>query len=133
MIDVLMQANGVVAGLGFGSIATVIGWGWRRVQKKMDADKAERVHAAEADQQARLKKLEALKANDKLQHAGTVALLHHEIYELCNQHLARGWVSTDDLNDLGYLYSSYHDLGGNGTGKILYEKVIALPNKPEVA
>ncbi|MEO3734422.1 hypothetical protein ABFY11_15705, partial [Lactiplantibacillus plantarum] len=31
-------------------------------------------------------------------------LEHHEIFQSCNLYLERGWVTSDDLEDLDYLY-----------------------------
>jgi hypothetical protein len=73
--------------------------------------------------------IRARKHHDRLVDEALVSIEHHEIYQLCNRHLARGFISTDDLDDLGYLYRSYRALGGNGTGEKLYEKVAALPIK----
>jgi len=61
--------------------------------------------------------------------AGLVGLLHHEVYMLCNRHIETGYISTDDLDDLNYLFRSYKSLGGNGTGEALYNKVLQLQIK----
>lgn len=58
-----------------------------------------------------------------------VAILHNKIYRQCADHLDAGFISIDDLDDLGYLFKAYKSLGGNGTGETLYNKVAALPNK----
>ncbi|WP_260185682.1 hypothetical protein [Lacticaseibacillus paracasei] len=58
--------------------------------------------------------------------SGLVGLLHHEVYMLCNHHIEVGYISTDDLDDLNYLFRSYKALGGNGTGEALYNKVLQL-------
>lgn len=58
-----------------------------------------------------------------------VAILHNKIYRQCADHLDAGFISIDDLDDLGYLFKAYKSLGGNGTGETLYNKVSALPNK----
>lgn len=43
----------------------------------------------------------------------------------------RGWVSTDEYNELSrYLYEPYLAMGGNGTAQRLMEKVRALPSEP---
>lgn len=111
-----MHANTLVTGVGFTSIGASILWVGEQIKKKVEADRA-----------AREARLMVLEDNDRRQHAGTVALLHHELYELCNGHITRGRISTGDLDDLGYIYTSYKGLGGNGTGEALYNKVLALP------
>ncbi|MFW7373899.1 hypothetical protein [Vagococcus fluvialis] len=63
-----------------------------------------------------------------LEHAN-LAMLHNKIYVQCAKHLEEGFISIADLDDLDYLFNAYKNLGGNGTGEILYNKVKALPNK----
>lgn len=58
-----------------------------------------------------------------------VAILHNKIYRQCAEHLEEGFISIEDLDDLGYLFKAYKSLGGNGTGETLYNKVSNLPNK----
>lgn len=60
-----------------------------------------------------------------------VALLHDRIYSLCTEYITREYVTVAELRNLGYLYNSYHSLGGNGTGTALYEKVKDLDVKEE--
>ncbi|MDT2824341.1 hypothetical protein [Vagococcus lutrae] len=57
-----------------------------------------------------------------------VAILHNKIYRQCADHLSDGFISIDDLDELGYLFKAYKNLGGNGTGETLYNKVKELPN-----
>lgn len=70
-----------------------------------------------------------LHSTDKNLQYGIVAILHHEIYLICNQHLNAGYVSVDEFEELRYLYDEYAKLGGNGTGKALFQKVQQLPFK----
>lgn len=60
---------------------------------------------------------------------GLLASLHDRLYFLCNFYLEQGWLSTEDLKNLEHLYRGYSGLGGNGTGKELYERCCALPIK----
>lgn len=73
--------------------------------------------------------IDGLHETDMTLKAGIVGLLHHDIYQLCNHYLAAGYISTDDLDDLNYLFRSYKALGGNGTGEALYNRVLELPIK----
>lgn len=57
-----------------------------------------------------------------------LAMLHNKIYVQCASHLQEGFISIADLDDLDYLFNAYKNLGGNGTGETLYNKVKALPN-----
>lgn len=63
----------------------------------------------------------------KAQRKGLLALLHDRLYQSCRYYLSKGAVDVDGLKNLEYVYNSYHDLGGNGTGTELYRKVKALP------
>lgn len=60
---------------------------------------------------------------------GVIAMLHDRLYQSCRYYIKKGWVDTEGLENLEYLYKSYHDLGGNGTGTALYERVKDLPYK----
>ncbi|KRK73417.1 hypothetical protein FD02_GL001276 [Lacticaseibacillus nasuensis JCM 17158] len=113
-----MHLNTVVTAITGTGIVGAIVWGAKTIKRRIELDRG-----------AHERKLAMLEDNDRLQHAGMVALLHHEIYELCNGHIERGSISTGDLDDLGYLFTSYKALGGNGTGEALYKKVLALPIK----
>lgn len=61
--------------------------------------------------------------------AGVIALLHDRIYTLCQEYLKQGEITTDDLDNLGMLYESYHSIGGNGTGTQLYKRCCNLKIK----
>ena len=129
VMDNLMHLNTAVTALTGTGIIGVIAWGARTIKRRIDADRHERAAKEEAARVEQRRRMRALEENDHLQHAGMVALLHHEIYEQCNRHLDHGSISTGDLDDLGYLFTSYKALGGNGTGEALYKKVLALPIK----
>ncbi|MCD5003454.1 hypothetical protein IV487_13370 [Enterococcus saccharolyticus] len=64
---------------------------------------------------------------EKLEFA-SLAMLHNNIYEQCEEYLTNGYISIDELDDLDYLFRAYKGLGGNGAGETLYHKVRALPN-----
>lgn len=66
------------------------------------------------------------KAMDK----GMLALLHSELYKECESCEQKGYATTDDLKNIEYIYEPYHNLGGNGTGTVLYERVKSLPSEP---
>lgn len=51
-----------------------------------------------------------------------LALLHNEIYRISEKAIKDGSITSDELDNLTCLYTPYHDLGGNGTGEILYTK-----------
>lgn len=55
------------------------------------------------------------------------ALLHDRLYQSCHFYLEQEWVDMQGLTNVGYIYESYHELGGNGTGTALYNKIKELP------
>lgn len=75
------------------------------------------------------KKVKAQKDENKAMKDGLKAILHDRLYQACNYYIARGWIDTVGLTNIGYLYNSYHALGGNGTGTELYNRAKALPIK----
>ena len=58
-----------------------------------------------------------------------LALLHDRLYRLCQNYIKQGYVTVDQLDNLTYLWQPYERLGGNGTGKKLYDQVLELPLK----
>lgn len=55
-----------------------------------------------------------------------IALLHSTIYTKATFYIKRGAVTTDEFEDLECLYQPYVSMGGNGTGKTLFERVAKL-------
>ena len=68
----------------------------------------------------------------KAEKAALVALLHDRIYDLSQQYITRGFVTVEEYDNLNYLWEPYSDLGGNGTGKKLFEQVGKLDIKGEI-
>ena len=64
---------------------------------------------------------------------GILAILHDRLYQLCQYYLGQGTITPNALKNIEYLYRSYHNLGGNGTGTELYTRVTQLPLKLEGA
>lgn len=59
-----------------------------------------------------------------------LGLGHDRIIYLCEKYIERGWVSSDEFENLDtYLYSPYIKMGGNGTAKRLMAIVGNLPVK----
>ncbi len=57
-----------------------------------------------------------------------LGLGHDRIITLCMQFIDRGWISSDEYEDLNkYLYGPYVDMGGNGTAEKLMLEVRKLP------
>lgn len=60
-----------------------------------------------------------------------LGLGYYKLVKACEEYLDRGWIELEEFGDLDkYLYSPYIRMGGNGTAKVLMDKVKALPNKP---
>ena len=55
------------------------------------------------------------------------ALLHDRLYQSSHFYLKQEFVDMEGLTNVGYIYESYHELGGNGTGTALYNKIKELP------
>ena len=55
-----------------------------------------------------------------------IAILHDRIYEKCEAVLLKGIITMMEFKAVSYLYEPYAELGGNGTGRTLYEQVTKL-------
>lgn len=79
----------------------------------------------------RKERKEAAKEKKSASNRMLLGLAHDRIIHLCLMYMNRGWISTDELEDLlTYLYEPYRDMGGNGTVKRLVEgDVKKLPVK----
>lgn len=114
----------------FGAFAWLCKAGVSYMQKKHALEQAKMMARNKNHQEWLIehdKNVEAMKQVDENLKAGNVAVLHHIIYANCKEYLDNGYISTGELNDLEYLFSSYKELGGNGTGEILYNKCKNLP------
>lgn len=56
-----------------------------------------------------------------------IAILHDKIYRECKTALRDGEITADDYHNIDCLVKPYFALGGNGTGKKLWEDVQDLP------
>ena len=56
-----------------------------------------------------------------------LGLAHDRIISLGMEYIQRGWLTDDEFENLNhYLYEPYADLGGNGTGEVVMQKVKTL-------
>lgn len=78
-----------------------------------------------------VKKRKEEKAEQGALKEGVLALLHDRLYQGCTHHINNGYITTEELKNMEYLYNGYHELGGNGTGTELYERVKDLPLKED--
>lgn len=59
-----------------------------------------------------------------------IGLAHDRIIYLGTQYIERGYITTDEYENLNdYLYQPYAENGGNGSAKRVMEQVKALPIK----
>jgi hypothetical protein len=55
------------------------------------------------------------------------SILHDRLYQGFNFYLRIGAITSNDMENMGIMYKAYSNLGGNGTCKILHDKVADLP------
>lgn len=72
--------------------------------------------------------LKKIKEYDLLKE-GLVAILHDRLYQSGMYFLDQGEITTSQLKNIEHLYKAYHNLGGNGTGTEIYERVLELDLK----
>lgn len=72
------------------------------------------------------KRFSSLETLTELLAKGQIATLHDRVYAEGERLLQRGWVTIDELNNFQYLFDAYQDLGGNGTGEVIYTHVSQL-------
>lgn len=58
--------------------------------------------------------------------AGLRILLYDRIKHLAKSYISRGWITTEELEDLMEMHKVYHDLGGNGYLDALMDQVHRL-------
>ena len=68
----------------------------------------------------------------ELMEEGIQSILHDRIYQACHFFISRGWGCISDLKNLEHLYEPYREMGGNGTAKELYERVLDLEIREDV-
>ena len=61
-----------------------------------------------------------------------LGLGHDRIVSLCQEYLAKGFITSDEYENLyDYLWKPYEKMGGNGSAKRLMEQVKQLPTRSE--
>ena len=58
---------------------------------------------------------------------GVLAILHDRLIQAGRLHIKTGVITLDELQNMEILYCSYHNLGGNGTGTEVFERIRNLP------
>lgn len=64
----------------------------------------------------------------KITHSDIV-LMKDRILQTCRCYISKGYITLSARENLTEMYHCYKDMGGNGTGKLLYEQAIQLPVK----
>ena len=72
-------------------------------------------------------RLDALEIQGNLRQEASLASLHDRIYASYEVILKRGRVTMKELNNMSRLWKAYSTLGGNGTGKKMYERICDMP------
>ena len=60
---------------------------------------------------------------------GLVAILHDRLFQSGMYFLGKGEISVSELDNIEGIYKAYHNLGGNGTGTEIYDRVMELELK----
>lgn len=58
-----------------------------------------------------------------------IALTRAQICNMATTYIDRGYITNTEADILEELFIPYHSLGGNGSGRILYEQAINLKRK----
>ena len=72
-------------------------------------------------------RLDVIEKQGELRQEASLASLHDRIYSGYEVILKRGTVTLKELNNMGHLWKAYSALGGNGTGKAMYERICSMP------
>ena len=59
------------------------------------------------------------------------ALAHDAYFRYCRYLLPEESLNESEVENLNYIYESYHSLGLNSTGDKLYQQIISKPVKPK--
>ncbi len=58
---------------------------------------------------------------------GVLAMLHDRMWQASRYYLSKPSISMAELSNFDHLYTAYHQLGGNGTGTEIYNRVHKIP------
>lgn len=69
------------------------------------------------------KKYKEQKKESKAVKDGVVAMLHDRIIQSGMYFINKGEINITEFHNIEMMYQAYHNLGGNGTGTEIYERV----------
>ena len=75
--------------------------------------------------------VKARQAEMDLLKESNLALLHNEVFQLGKEYITKSEITFKEMDNFDMLYNAYHNLGGNGTGTEVYERVHNLTLKGE--
>lgn len=135
VVDKFLEANSIFSALTGGGILIFLFNVGKPVVAYVVA-KTKRINDQDSDITEMKKLLEELATDNneikntlKVHKRSNVSILHDKVYKNCREYLKRGCVTVEELDNLEYLYDSYKEQGGNGTGDNLYKRVIELDIK----
>ena len=95
--------------VAFGGILAILSWCYKKIVAEVKSRQAE---------------MDLIKESN-------LALLHNEVFQLGKEYITRGEITFKEMDNFDMLYNAYHNLGGNGTGTEVYERVHNLTLKGE--
>ncbi|WP_270597371.1 hypothetical protein [Enterococcus asini] len=128
-MDILNQINEFFRQyFGMGLIGGIIFAGrqfWKLYQEiKKRNDQLDELLKGQVELDSRL---DIIEEQGNLRQEASLASLHDRIYSAYEIILKRGSVTMKELNNMSHLWKAYSGLGGNGTGKTMYERICAMP------
>ncbi|MGJ0706658.1 hypothetical protein [Enterococcus avium] len=136
-IDDLIELNGLIMSLTGVGILGLVGAGFRLIRKNYKEIKTrnKKLDQIITAQEVIQKKIIDLELQGAKRQQANVASLHDRIYSIYDEILVNrvpAYVTIDELSNLEYLWEAYSDLGGNGTGQEMYERILQLEIRKEV-
>ena len=74
-----------------------------------------------------IQKRQAKTDGNKAERELLLGLAHDRLYTLCAEYIQRGYITSDEYDNLQYIARPYLAAGGNGTGNRLVTEVEKLP------
>lgn len=96
-------------------ISGFLAWLCKDKYKKMKEERENEKKEAEEHEQEQQKKIDLVEA-------GVLALLHDRLLQVLVHSLQVKEITSDEMDNIVSMYNAYHNLGGNGTIKALYER-----------